>query len=134
MKFSLLSIALALAGCGTCAMAYTGFSHPPYETYRPPMPTLAPEIPAIYAEQAVVKPSSPTSDVAGVAFDRIVQIWLENVDYRVSFAFLPSLSLERQGCLGEMKMGLIGNVGRRGERRHAVDRQSGDPADQLLGW
>lgn len=64
-------------------MAYTGFSHPPYETSRPPMATLVPETPTIYAEQVVIKPSSPTSDVKRHVFDRIVQIWLENVDYHV---------------------------------------------------
>ena len=47
------------------------------------MATLAPETPAIYAEQAAVRPSSPMSDVKGHVFDRIVQIWLENVDYHV---------------------------------------------------
>lgn len=36
---------------------------------------------SVYAAQATAKTSSPTSNVKGKAFDRIVIIWLENTDY-----------------------------------------------------
>ncbi|KAK5653355.1 hypothetical protein OQA88_9047 [Cercophora sp. LCS_1] len=47
--------------------------------YQPegPYPSLA----EIYAARDTAPSSSPTSNVQGVAFDRIVHIWLENIDY-----------------------------------------------------
>ncbi|PSR99200.1 acid phosphatase phoa [Coniella lustricola] len=36
---------------------------------------------SVYAAQATAKSSSPVSHVKGKAFDRFVQIWLENTDY-----------------------------------------------------
>ncbi|KAF7159427.1 hypothetical protein CNMCM6106_006700 [Aspergillus hiratsukae] len=43
--------------------------------------TSEPALAAIQAAQATTLPSSPTSDVQGVAFNRFYQIWLENTDY-----------------------------------------------------
>jgi acid phosphatase len=40
--------------------------------------TSEPALAAIQAAQATTLPSSPTSDVQGVAFNRFYQIWLEN--------------------------------------------------------
>lgn len=40
--------------------------------------TSEPAIAAIHAAEATTLPSSPTSDVQGVAFNRFFQIWLEN--------------------------------------------------------
>lgn len=40
--------------------------------------TSEPSLPDIEAAQATTKPSSPTSNVPGLAFDRYIQVWLEN--------------------------------------------------------
>jgi acid phosphatase len=50
---------------------------------RPPQSTIEPTLSAIYAAAATTKPQSPVSKVAGKAFDRIIQIWLENANYNV---------------------------------------------------
>ncbi|KAK0641012.1 phosphoesterase family-domain-containing protein [Cercophora newfieldiana] len=54
---------------------------PSPETTRSPFSTIQPSLNSIFAEQGTVTPSSPTSNVEGKAFDRIVQIWLENIDF-----------------------------------------------------
>lgn len=61
-------------------------SEPPALTTAPPEHTIEPSLASIYAAQATAVPLSPVSNVAGKAFDRIVQIWLENTDYNVSRA------------------------------------------------
>jgi len=43
--------------------------------------TIQPSPSEIKAAQATIVPLSPTSDVKGVVFNRIIQIWLENTDY-----------------------------------------------------
>jgi len=51
---------------------------------------------AVSAVPAVVWAASPTSDVEGIAFDRIIQIWLENTNFDVSLprkASIPSSRL-----------------------------------------
>ncbi|CZR51744.1 related to acid phosphatase Pho610 [Phialocephala subalpina] len=48
---------------------------------RPPLSTVEPTIASIIASEASATPLSPVSNVPGLAFDRIVQIWLENTDY-----------------------------------------------------
>jgi acid phosphatase len=45
---------------------------------RPAFSTIEPSLASIVAAEATVVPLSPTSNVGGKAFDRIVQIWLEN--------------------------------------------------------
>ncbi|KAK1759607.1 phosphoesterase family-domain-containing protein [Echria macrotheca] len=80
-------------------IAYTGFSHPPYATTWTPIPTVSPDLPSILAKQAEVKPSSPTSNVSGFAFDRIFQIWLENVDFEDVAANKDMQWLASQGIL-----------------------------------
>ena len=45
---------------------------------RPTFSTIQPALSAILATQATALPASPTSNVKGAAFDRIIQIWLEN--------------------------------------------------------
>lgn len=42
---------------------------------------ISPSLAEIKSTQATAKVSSPTSSVKGVAFDRIVQIWLENTNF-----------------------------------------------------
>ncbi len=54
---------------------------------RPPMSTIQPANEKIMKAQATAVPRSPVSDVKGQAFDRVVQIWLENVDYEVSVSW-----------------------------------------------
>jgi acid phosphatase len=72
----------------TAALAVAGVSaadpEPTYTTSRPPFSTIKPSLSSIEAAQATVKPLSPTSNVKGVAFDRIIQIWLENTNFDVS--------------------------------------------------
>jgi len=47
-------------------------------TSRPPESTIEPSLTQILATQATQAALSPLSNVKGVAFNRIVQIWLEN--------------------------------------------------------
>jgi acid phosphatase len=72
----LLSLVVALA----IAQTALGATPPPVSTIQPP----ASEISAI---AATATPISPVSDVKGAAFDRFIQIWLENT-VSVSTAFL----------------------------------------------
>ncbi|KAE8443951.1 hypothetical protein EG329_001175 [Mollisiaceae sp. DMI_Dod_QoI] len=48
---------------------------------RPPFSTIEPAASAITAAEPSSTPLSPVSNVKGAAFDRIVQIWMENTDY-----------------------------------------------------
>ncbi|KAK3945500.1 hypothetical protein QBC46DRAFT_302541 [Diplogelasinospora grovesii] len=87
--------AAALAGAG---QALT--SEPTtYATTRAPLSTVEPSLSSIYAAQATVQPSSPTSNVQGAAFDRIVQIWLENTNFNASAADPNMQWLTSQGIL-----------------------------------
>ncbi len=45
---------------------------------RAPQSTIEPTLTQILATEATAPALSPVSNVKGVAFDRIVQIWLEN--------------------------------------------------------
>lgn len=45
---------------------------------RPAFSTVEPPLTAILSSESAQKTLSPTSNVQGAAFDRIVQIWLEN--------------------------------------------------------
>lgn len=65
-------------------------SEPKPVSSRPPQSTIQPTLPSIYAAAATAVPQSPVSNVAGKAFDRIIQIWLENTDYNVSLTRVPS--------------------------------------------
>jgi len=76
MRTSLLQI-LAAAG------ALAAGTEPSYTTSRVPFSTIEPSPASISAAQATVQPLSPTSNVKGVAFDRIFQIWLENTNFNV---------------------------------------------------
>jgi len=75
MKSTLLSL------LASAAVSSGLREHPAYETSRPPFATIQPTLASIYAAQATTQPESPTSNIEGKAFDRIVQIWLENVDF-----------------------------------------------------
>lgn len=71
------SVALALAGANVALAASAS---------RPAESTIEPAATAISASAASSTPLSPTSDVKGKGFDRIVQIWLENtVSHHVLF-------------------------------------------------
>jgi hypothetical protein len=70
---SSIVFALALSGSNV-AFAATSTS---YAT-RPPISTIQPSLASIYAAQATATSLSPVSNVKGQAFDRIIQIWLEN--------------------------------------------------------
>lgn len=72
--------AVAFAAVGALAAG----SEPPFTTSRLPLSTIKPSPASISAAQATVQPLSPTSSVKGVAFDRIVQIWLENTNFNAS--------------------------------------------------
>jgi acid phosphatase len=78
MKGAVLPVAL-LAG-GVYAGATT---EPAYTTTRPAISTISPSASAVASAAASATASSPVSDVKGVAFDRFIQIWLENQDYNV---------------------------------------------------
>jgi hypothetical protein len=47
-------------------------------TSRPAFSTIEPSLTQIEAASATATPLSPTSNVQGKAFNRIIQIWLEN--------------------------------------------------------
>lgn len=92
MKTVSLSI-LAAAG------ALAANSEPTYTTSRVPYSTIEPSLASISAAQATVQPLSPTSSVKGLAFDRIIQIWLENTNYNVSAGDSSMQWLASQGIL-----------------------------------
>jgi acid phosphatase len=80
MKNLFLGAGVVLAGGALAGVT----SEPKPLTTRPPESTIEPSLSSIYAAQATAVPLSPVSNVAGKAFDRIIQIWLENTDYNVS--------------------------------------------------
>lgn len=47
---------------------------------------------SVYAAQATAKSASPVTHVKGKAFDRFVQIWLENTDYDLAIGDRKFLS------------------------------------------
>ena len=51
----------------------------------------------VYAAQATAVTKSPTSNVAGKAFDRIAIIWLENTDYDMAAGDRKSLPRQARG-------------------------------------
>ena len=56
---------------------------PAVVTTRPPEATVEPTLTAIESAAATVIPSSPVTNVTGVAFNRFYQVWLENTDFSV---------------------------------------------------
>ncbi|KUJ23288.1 phosphoesterase-domain-containing protein [Mollisia scopiformis] len=64
---------------------------------RPPFSTIEPSASSIIAAEPSATALSPTSNVPGVAFDRIVQIWLENTDYDKASTNSDLLWLASQG-------------------------------------
>ncbi|KAL2126071.1 hypothetical protein VTI74DRAFT_1757 [Chaetomium olivicolor] len=77
MKNLILGVGIVLAGG-----AFAGITTEPEPlTTRPPQSTVKPPLSSIYAAQATTVPQSAGSHVAGKAFDRIIQIWLENTDF-----------------------------------------------------
>ncbi|PMD35390.1 putative acid phosphatase [Hyaloscypha variabilis F] len=90
---SSLIFALALGGSNVAFAATTTYPA------RPTFSTIEPALSAIRAAQATAIPSSPTSNVKGKAFDRIIHIWLENTDFSKAAAD-PNLQwLATQGIL-----------------------------------
>lgn len=82
------SAILALAPALVSAVTYSS---------RPPLSTLEPSLSQIVASEATAVPLSPVSNVGGKAFDRIVQIWLENTDYDKAAANADLQFLATQG-------------------------------------
>jgi hypothetical protein len=78
--FASTTFALALVGSNVAFAATTSYAT------RPPVSTIQPALSSIYAAQATAVPLSPVSNVKGAAFDRIVQIWLENTVRQVRVA------------------------------------------------
>lgn len=92
----LSSIVLALAISGSnVALAATSTSY----ASRPTFSTIEPSLASIYATQATATSLSPVTNVKGAAFDRIVQIWLENTDYDKAAADPNMQWLASQGIL-----------------------------------
>jgi acid phosphatase len=58
-----------------------------------------PSIAEIEAAQATVQPYSPVSNVQGLAFNRFVNIWLENTDYDKAAADAHMSALAKKGLL-----------------------------------
>ncbi|KAL2015029.1 hypothetical protein VTK56DRAFT_6443 [Thermocarpiscus australiensis] len=97
MKNSNLLIGASVALAGGALAGVT--TEPAALSSRPPESTVEPALSSIYAAQATATPQSPVSNVHGKAFDRIVQIWLENTNFDAAAAD-PNLSwLASQGIL-----------------------------------
>jgi hypothetical protein len=58
---------------------------------KPPFSTIQPALTDIRAAQATVMPVSPISNVQGKAFNRIVQIWLENTVGQVCLIYCSQM-------------------------------------------
>ena len=96
----------------------------------------APDAADVYAAQATAKTLSPTSHVKGAAFDRFVQIWLENTDYdsakndrELSFPPLPTIT---PFFLSIIIAVLAHTVADLIASKHAIHCQEGHHSYQLL--
>ncbi|OCK73011.1 phosphoesterase-domain-containing protein [Lepidopterella palustris CBS 459.81] len=85
-------LAFALTG----ANVVLGASSASYAS-RPPFSTIAPSLSQVVAAEATASALSPTSNVSGKGFDRIIQIWLENTDYEKAFEDPNLQALAKQG-------------------------------------
>ncbi|EAW08372.1 acid phosphatase PHOa [Aspergillus clavatus NRRL 1] len=56
-----------------------------------------PSLPAIQSAAASIQPFSPVSNVQGIAFNRLFQVWLENIDYEDAAADANMKWLASQG-------------------------------------
>jgi hypothetical protein len=61
---------------------------------EPPEKTIEPAVSQILATAATATPLSPIADVPGVAFDRFMQVWLENTVSPPSPSPYPSPHLQ----------------------------------------
>ena len=73
-SFIMISTFLGLAIVGANAVLAASSSY----ASRPPLSTIEPSLTQIVASEATQAALSPVSNVAGLGFDRIIQIWLEN--------------------------------------------------------
>lgn len=76
---------LSLVGGLALATAQTN----PQQTYTPA---------EVAAAQAVVKPFSPVSNVKGLAFDRFVNIWLENTVSNIRSSLIDYPLMNNVAC------------------------------------
>jgi acid phosphatase len=72
LAFIVLAATLIGAGVDVVAADTTSYAS------RPPVSTIEPTLTQILATEATQTALSPVSNVQGAAFNRIVQIWLEN--------------------------------------------------------
>ncbi len=90
MKWSIMYsstfLALALSSVKLASSATTSYAS------RLPLSTIEPSLTQIVAAEATQTVLSPVSNVKGVAFDRIVQIWLENTVRPPIYCNIPSQS------------------------------------------
>lgn len=102
MMYTSTLAALALVGAGANVLAQGTLAS---YISAPPEQTLEPTLGAIEAAAATAAVLSPVSNVKGAGFDRIIQIWLENV---VSFpmCMVPALKCRRVGLLIHLISGL----------------------------
>jgi uncharacterized PurR-regulated membrane protein YhhQ (DUF165 family) len=80
------AIFLLLAAANLAAGASTTFAKPTPEA------TFEPSLSQIAATAATATPLSPQSNVTGVAFDRLIQVWLENT-VSLKSSELPDISV-----------------------------------------
>ncbi|KAI9745889.1 MAG: hypothetical protein M1818_000570 [Claussenomyces sp. TS43310] len=71
----LLSIGLVATAWASVVSATTSYASKPTQSTIEPSPT------QVQSSEATATGISPVSNVQGLAFDRIIQIWLENTDY-----------------------------------------------------
>lgn len=90
MKLSKLTpLALSAIAQGVSATRIND-PEPPYGRNLDPEPAFIPSIDEINTARETAPSSSHVSNVKGHAFDRIVQIWLENQDFEVHLPHHPS--------------------------------------------
>jgi hypothetical protein len=60
------------------AALFASFAAVAAQTSEPAESTVLPSLPAIQSAAAAAVPQSPVSNVQGLAFNRFIQVWLEN--------------------------------------------------------
>ncbi|KAL8418718.1 hypothetical protein RB594_002070 [Gaeumannomyces avenae] len=97
MRLSTTLVGLAALLGSAASATLTG--PPVIRKGKPPQQAPKMSLDEIRAAQATARVSSPTSNVKGVAFDRFIQIWLENTNYNAAAGDANFQWLASQGIL-----------------------------------
>ncbi|KAK3333747.1 phosphoesterase family-domain-containing protein [Cercophora scortea] len=99
MKRSITTIISLALGAATTVLGVEYAPQPAFVTEWDPISTIQPSPEEIVYAKIHAKPSSPTSNVKGAVFDRVVQIWLENQEFKNASVDPNMQWLARQGIL-----------------------------------